>query len=394
MSITPVQLLRFVILSGMILAGLSTTLPARLFAYDFRPLDAVMEKAVSDTVFPGASLAVLYKGEVVFHKAFGRMTYSPQSRPAETTTLYDLASLTKAVATTSIAMQLVERDSLSLQSAVSSYLPGFAKNGKGRVTIEQLMRHTSGLRAHTFFAKSCTTPEELFQAIEADTLLTAPGTATLYSDLNFMLLGRIIEKITGHSLAANFHQRFAAPLGMNSTMFTPQPSLVWRIAPVDKDTLWTFKVPRPLVNDQNAALLGGVAGHAGLFSTTGDLLVMMKMIMQGGRLNHHDYFSPATLRKFLARNGYPRAVGWDIRSLDGHSSAGDYFSSSSYGHLGYTGTSIWVDPERQLAVILLSNRVYPSSENIKIRKFRPLLHNRVVECLGLRIRQTAPSSAQ
>ena len=108
---------------------------------------------------------------------------------------------------------------------------------------------------------------------------------------------------------------------------------------------------------------------------------MMKMIMQGGSLNHHIYFSPATLRMFLARNGYPRAIGWDLRSLDGHSSAGELFSSSSYGHLGYTGTSIWVDPERELAVILLSNRVYPSSENIKIRKFRPLLHNCVIECL-------------
>ncbi len=387
-------LFRFVILSSILLVGLSTTLPARALASDFRPLDVVMEKAVSDTVFPGSSLAILYKGKVVFHKAFGRMTYSPQSRPAETTTLYDLASLTKAVATTSIAMQLVEHDSLSLHATVSSYLPGFAKNGKERVTIEQLMRHTSGLRAHTFFAKSCTTPGELFQAIEADTLLTAPGSATLYSDLNFMLLGKIIENVTGHSLAENFHQRFSAPLGMSSTLFTPPPSMLWRIAPVEKDTLWPFKVTRPLVNDQNAALLGGIAGHAGLFSTTGDLLVMMKMIMQGGSLNHHRYFSPATLRKFLARTEYPRAIGWDLRSADGHSSAGNLFSSSSYGHLGYTGTSIWVDPERELAVILLSNRVYPSSENIKIRKFRPLLHNCVVECLGLQVKQTAPSSAQ
>jgi CubicO group peptidase (beta-lactamase class C family) len=351
--------------------------------YDFRPLETVIEKAVSDTVFPGASLAVLYKGSVVFHKAFGRMTYDHQSSPADTTTMYDLASLTKALVTTSIAMQLVERDSLSIQAPVSRYLPGFAKNGKEKVTIEQLMRHASGLRAHTFYAKSCRTPEELFQAIEADTLLSAPGTTTLYSDLNFMLLGRIIENITGRTLAANFHQRFAAPLGMRSTMFTPPPSLSWRIAPVEKDTLWPFNVPRPLVNDQNAALLGGVAGHAGLFSTTEDLLGMVSMFMHGGTINGHTYFHAATLSKFLSANGYPRALGWDLRSSDGHSSAGDYFSSSSYGHLGYTGTSIWIDPERELAVILLSNRVYPSSENIKIRKFRPLLHNRVVKSLGL-----------
>jgi CubicO group peptidase (beta-lactamase class C family) len=388
------QLPRFVVALCILFAGLSGALPAKLMAYDFKPLEAVVQKAVSDTVFPGASLAIFYKGKVVFHKAFGRMTYDPQSSPAETTTMYDLASLTKAVVTTSIAMQLVERDSLSLQTPVSRFLLGFAKNGKEKVTIEHLMRHTSGLRAHTFFAKNCTSPDELFRAIEADTLFSAPGTTTLYSDLNFMLLGRIIETITGKTLAANFHQRFAEPLGMSSTMFTPPPSLSWRIAPVDKDTLWPFTIQRPLVNDQNAALLGGIAGHAGLFSTTGDLLEMMAMIMQGGNMNHHVYFHPTTLKRFLSRTNYPRALGWDLRSSDGHSSAGDYFSNSSYGHLGYTGTSIWVDPEKELAVILLSNRVYPKSENIKIRTFRPLLHNTVVKCLSLSIRQTNHSSAQ
>ena len=367
----------------MLLATLSTACAAKLPAHDFRPLEAVMEKAVSDTVFPGGSLAVLYKGKVVFHKAFGRMTYDPNSSPADTTTMYDLASLTKAVVTTSIAMQLVERDSLSLQAPVSNYLPAFAKNGKETVTIEQLMRHTSGLRAHTFYAKSCSTPKELFSAIEADTLLSRPGTTTLYSDLNFMLLGRIIENITGQTLASNFQHRFAAPLGMTSSIFTPPQAIIGRIAPVEKDTLWPFKVPRPLVNDQNAALLGGVAGHAGLFSTTGDLLDIVRMLMHGGTLKGYTYFRAATLRRFLAHNSNQRAVGWDVRSSDGHSSAGDYFSSSSYGHLGYTGTSIWIDPEKELAVILLSNRVYPSSENIKIRKFRPLLHNSVVKCLGL-----------
>lgn len=388
------RLFRFAIASCILFVGSSGALPSRSMAYDFKPLEAVVQKAVSDSVFPGASLAVLYKGEVVFHKAFGRMTYEAQSSPADTTTMYDLASLTKAVVTTSIAMQLIERDSLSLQAPVSRYLPDFPKNGKTTVTIEQLMRHTSGLRAHTFFAKKCTSPEELFRAIDADTLLTPPGTTTLYSDLNFMLLGRIIEKITDNNLETNFHKRFAMPLGMKSTMFNPPQSIIWKIAPVEKDRLWTLNVQRPLVNDQNAALLGGIAGHAGLFSTTGDLLEMIKMIMQNGTLNHRNYFRPATLKKFLTRTEYPRALGWDLRSADGHSSAGDYFSNASYGHLGYTGTSIWVDPDRELAVILLSNRVYPTSENIKIRKFRPLLHNTVAKCLSFPVRQTSPSSAQ
>jgi len=374
---------RFIFASLLILlAGLSSALPA--MAHDFRPLEATMNKAVSDSVFPGASVAVLYKGRVVFHKAFGRLTYDPHSTPTDTTTIYDLASLTKAIATTSIAMQLVERDSLSLQAPVSKYLPAFSGKGKEHITIEQLLRHTSGLRAHTLFSKTCATPEELFNAITADTLLSKPGTKTLYSDLGFMLLGKIIESITKNKLDANFHHRFAEPLGMRSTMFTPPQSLMPRIAPVEQDTLWPFSVQRPLVHDQNAALLGGVAGHAGLYSTTGDLIRMVTMLMDGGSVNGYTSIHAATLKKFLARKDSERASGWDLRSLDGHSSSGDYFSSSSYGHLGYTGTSIWIDPEKELAVILLCNRVYPSSANIKIRTFRPLLHNTVCSSLGLK----------
>ena len=374
---------RLFLVSLLILAGLSTLLPARVSAFDFSTLDTVVNKAVSDSVFPGASLAVLYKGKVVFHKAFGKLTYAPMSSPADTTTMYDLASLTKAIVTTSIVMQLVERDSLNLQAPVSHYLPEFTGKGKDKITIEHLLRHTSGLRAHTLFSKTCSTPQQLFTTIASDTLLSKPGITTLYSDLGFMLIGRIIETITGRTLDRNFHNRFAEPLGMTSTMFTPPQSLAWRIAPVEKDTLWPFTFQRPLVHDQNSALLGGVAGHAGLYSTTADLISMVTMLMNGGRVNGHTYIKAATLKKFLARKDSLRALGWDVRSPGGHSSAGDYYSNSSYGHLGFTGTSIWIDPEKELAVIFLCNRVYPSSANIKIRSFRPLLHNTVVRSLGL-----------
>ena len=375
---------RFFLAFILIFAGLCTALPARVMAFDFEPLDSLVKKAVSDSVFPGASVAVLYKGKSVFHKAFGKLTYDPNSPPAETSTMYDLASLTKAVVTTSITMQLVERDSLNLQTPVSHYLPAFTGKGKENITIEHLLRHTSGLRAHTFFTKTCSNPEELFSAIDSDSLLSKPGTTTLYSDLGFILLGRIIETITGKSLDSNFHNRFSEPLGMSSTMFTPPQSYLWRIAPVEKDTLWPLTVQRPLVHDQNAALLGGVAGHAGLYSTTEDLLKMVTMLMNGGTVNSHTYIHAATLKKFIARKKSLRALGWDVRSSDGHSTAGDYFSNASYGHLGFTGTSIWIDPEKELAVIFLCNRVFPSSANIKIRSFRPLLHNTIGSCLGLR----------
>ena len=375
---------RLFLASFLILAGLSILHPARVSAFDFGPLDSVVNKAVSDSVFPGASLAILYKGKVVFHKAFGKLTYDPTSSPADTTTIYDLASLTKAVVTTSIVMQLVERDSLDLHAPVSRYLPAFTGKGKDTITIEHLLRHTSGLRAHTLFSKTCSTPQQLFSTIASDTVLTKPGTTTLYSDLGFMLLGRIIETVTGRTLDANFHTRFSEPLGLTSTMFTPPQSFVWRIAPVEKDSQWPLTVQRPLVHDQNAALLGGVAGHAGLYSTTGDLLRIATILMDGGKVNGHSYIQAATLKEFLARKDSLRALGWDVRSPGGHSSAGDSYSNSSYGHLGFTGTSIWIDPEKELAVILLSNRVYPSSANIKIRTFRPLLHNTIGSCLRLK----------
>jgi serine-type D-Ala-D-Ala carboxypeptidase len=359
---------------------MAAALPASAGATNFGRLDALMQGAVRDSVFPGASLVVIYRGKTVFHKAFGHLTYDPHSAPADTTTIYDAASLTKAVVTTSIAMQLVERDSLDLRAPVARYLPGFACNGKERITIEQLMRHTSGLRAHSFYAKTCRTPGEVFRAIEQDSLTYKPGSDTKYSDLNFILLGRIVEQVTGQSLAANFHARFAAPLGMRSTLFNPPSALLPRIAPTAPDAAWPLATPRPLVNDQNAALLGGAAGHAGLFTTTGDLEKMVRMLMNGGELDGKRYIQAATVRMFLGKTDAPRALGWDIIT-PGKSSAGTRFSANSWGHLGYTGTSIWVDPARDLAVILLSNRVWPTEENIKIRKFRPVLHDTVVECV-------------
>ncbi len=385
---------RIIIAAMALVACLTAATPFKALAYNFKPLEQVMQQAVRDSVFPGASVAVLLKGKVVFHQAFGRMTYQPESAPVTTSTIYDLASLTKAIATTSIVMQLVERDSLALNDPVSRYFPAFGQRGKANVTIEQLLRHTSGLRAHTFFSKSCATADDVINAIAADTLFSAPGTETVYSDLGFIMLGMVVNKVTGNSLAANFHERFAKPLGMTSTMFTPHNSLKGEIAPVEHDAFWPLCTPRPLVHDQNAALLGGVAGHAGLYSTTGDLLRMTAMLMNGGTFDGRHYISNETMQRFIARASYPRALGWDLRSPSGKSSAGDYFSSASYGHLGFTGTSLWIDPEKELAVIAFSNRVYPTSENIGIRKFRPLLHNTVAQCLGFQLKQTARPSAQ
>ncbi|NTU58108.1 MAG: beta-lactamase family protein [Chlorobiaceae bacterium] len=372
---------RSIVATLLAVAALSAAAQESLQARDFSQLEKLMNQAVKDSVFPGASLAVLYRGDIVYHRAFGHLTYDPKSAPADTSTIYDAASLTKAIVTTSIVMQLVERDSLDIHAPVARYRPAFAAEGKGRITVEQLMRHHSGLRAHSFFSKSCRTPEEVFSAIEKDSLNYPTGTKTVYSDLGFILLGRIVETRTGNSLPANFNARFAAPLGMRSTMFNPPSELLSRIAPTEPDHQWPLSTPRPLVNDQNAALIGGAAGHAGLFTTTGDLCKMVRMLMNGGTFGGKSFMRPETVGKFLKKTGSPRAIGWDMVTPGGSSSAGSRFSGSSWGHLGYTGTSIWVDPEKELAVILLSNRVWPSSENIRIRKFRPMLHDTVVECI-------------
>jgi len=349
----------------------------------FKPLETLVEHSIADGVFPSASIAVIHKGTVVFHKAFGRLTYSRNSSPVDTSAVYDLASLTKPLVTTAIIMQLTEKDSLDINAPVSRYIPGFARNGKENVTIKNLLLHNSGLIAHRFFITTCRTPEEVMQAIYNEKLLSSPGASTSYSDLGFITLGKVIEQVTGKNLEDNFHARFSQPLAMKSTLFNPSSSLRPGIPPTEEDTRWTIRKPRPLVHDHNAALLGGIAGHAGLFSTTGDLAVFATMLMQEGEYNGVRYFKPSTLRKFTERYPGSRALGWDLRSLDGRSSSGDYFSPDSYGHLGYTGTSIWIDPRKDLAVIALTNRVHPTSENIKIRKFRPLLHNTVIECLGL-----------
>lgn len=351
--------------------------------HDFKPLDALMKQGVADSVFPGATIAVRYHDKILYHKGFGRLTYDKQSEPVDTTILYDLASLTKAVATTSIIMQLVDHDSLSIHDPVAKYLPAFAAHGKEKVTIEHLLRHTSGLRAHTLFSKTCSTPDAVYATITADSLLFAPGSATLYSDLGFITLGRIIATITGKGLDVNFRERFSKPLGMQTTMFTPPATIRERIAPVEADANWPLQTPRPLVHDQNAALLGGIAGHAGLFSSTGDLLRFTRMLMHGGISDSSRLVKQETVAAFTARTDAERALGWDLRSLHGPSSSGTYFSTRSYGHLGYTGTSIWIDPDNDLEVILLTNRVYPDSKNIRIRKFRPLIHDTVVQCIGI-----------
>jgi len=348
-------------------------------------LDKIVKKAIADSAFPAAELLVAKDGLIVYNKAFGTYDYSPYSRQVDNGTMFDLASLTKVVGTTNAVMKLYDEKRLDLDDPVVKYLPKFGENGKEKITIRNLLLHDSGLPALMKFYETCTSPEQLLDSVYATPLVYRTGDSTIYSDLGLIVLGKVIENVTGTALDRYLADEFFEPLHMENTMFNP-PQWRWdRIAPTEIDTVWRKQktAVRGRVHDENASVLGGVSGHAGLFSTASDLVKMMQMLLNGGTYGGRRYLNQETVRMFTRRqSGHStRALGWDTKSLHGYSSAGSLFSSNSFGHTGFTGTSIWADPERNLFVVFLTNRVHPTRENMKISRVRPAVHDAVIEAL-------------
>jgi len=343
----------------------------------------LVEQAIADSVFPGAVLLVARRGVIVAERGFGHHTYDPQSPPVRPNTLYDLASVTKVVATTTATMILYDRHQLDLKAPVQRYLPEFRGPGKDRVTVWHLLTHTSGLPAWKPLFKEAKTPEGILQNILETELIYPPGDSTVYSDLGMILLGKVIERVSGKPLDQFCREEIFEPLGMRDTYFCPPESLRYRIAPTEFDP-WRGRLVHGEVHDENAYALGGVAGHAGLFSTARDLATFLQMVLNGGVYGHTRLAKFKTVRLFTSRQNVPpystRALGWDTPSPE-KSSAGEYFSTRSFGHLGFTGTSVWVDPEKALLVVFLINRVHPTRRNIKIRRFRPQLHNAIAQAI-------------
>lgn len=348
-------------------------------------VDDVMKQAIRDSAFPGGVVLAAHNGVVGYHKAFGTYEYDPYSRQVDVNTIYDLASVTKVIATTSAVMRLVDENKLRLDDPVVRYIPQFGQRGKERITLYNLMVHNSGLPAWRRFYDFCTTPQCVLDSVFATPLQYRTGDSTVYSDLGLITLGKVIEIVAGTTLNRYVDSVFFKPLGMNSTMYNPPRSLWNRIAPTEVDTFWqrTGVAVRGRVHDENAATLGGVSGHAGLFSTASDLAVMMQMLLNGGTYGGVRYFRTETVQKFIARQSdkSTRGIGWDTKNLAGYSSAGRLFGPKSFGHTGFTGTSLWADPERNLFVILLTNRVYPTRNNTKIFDVRPKVADAVVEAL-------------
>ncbi len=344
---------------------------------------SVIETAIKQKAFPSATLLIWHNGKVLFHDSFGRLTYEPYAPKTDTLTLYDLASLTKPLAVTLSLMKFHSEGKIQLTDSLKTFLPQTANGGKEHLTLKDLLLHQSGLIAFRRYYDCCSTETQVLSRIYSDTLIRQIGDTTIYSDLNFVLLGKVVEAISGKRLDEHFSETFAMPLGLKHLMFCPPDSLSYRIAPTEVDTHWKFSFPRPKVHDPTAAMLGGVSGNAGLFGNAGDILRLMLPLLNGGRLDSLQFFTPETIALFTTRDPKHklRALGWDMRTNSEKTSTGKYFSMNTFGHTGFTGTSLWVDPSRNLCVIFLTNRVYPTSSNRQILSVRRALHDAIIEDL-------------
>ena len=350
--------------------------------FQFNAVDKVINKAVEDKSFPGAVVLVWKDGKTIYEKAFGNYTYDSSSPKIKTNTLFDLASLTKVVATTTAAMICYDRDLFSLDNKVTKYIPEFDVNGKDNITIKNLLIHNSGLPAWKKFYGRDLKYDDVINEIYSSELEYKTGEKSVYSDLGIITLGKIIEKVTGKSLDVFCKDEIFIPLKMESTFYNPDDSLKKLCAPTETDNYWRMKTLQGEVHDETSAMLNGVAGHAGLFSTAYDLAKLMSVLLNKGKIKQKIFIQQSTIELFTKRvsKESTRAIGWDTKS-DSGSSAGKYFSKNSFGHTGYTGTSIWADPDRNLFVVFLTNRVYPTRENTKIQKVRPQLHNAVIKSI-------------
>lgn len=331
-------------------------------------LDAVMRAAQADSASPGAALAVGRYGRLIHLKGYGRTDWAADATRVTERTIYDLASLTKVVATTTAAMILEEEGRLDLDRPVREYLPGFDDSAKAAVTPHMLLAHRSGMTTRMLY-REAKGREEYLKTISAFPLEFDPATETRYSDWNMIVMQLAIEEITGKTLDEFLQERVFGPLNMIDTGFRPDPALKARVAPTEIQE-WRGGKVHGIVHDENAWALGGVAGHAGLFSSARDLAVFAQMLLNGGSYGGVQILKPETVARWTARqhSTSSRAIGWDTPS--GRSSSGNYFSAWSFGHTGFTGTSMWMDPRTNVFVILLTNRVNPTRENSKIGPVR------------------------
>lgn len=336
-------------------AGLSTE---KLFE-----LDMVMQEAINDSVFPGGVVAVMRKGVMVWQQGYGYHDYD-KTRKVANDDVYDLASLTKVVATTTSIMKLVDDRRLDVQDRVSKYIPEFDTDNKREITIDQLLTHTSGLPAFQVYVDELQTRKEIVSAVRNEPLVNNPGEEYVYSDLGFILLAEIVEEVSGLRVDQYVRNNFFYPMGMKSSFFNPKKTGRWisnRIPATEIDTTYRDGLVQAEVHDERAWFMDGVAGHAGLFSSADDLSKLAYLLLNDGKFGGREYLKPETIKTFTERRSAinQRAYGYDRKS-EGFSTAGELAGPNSFGHTGFTGTSFWIDPDEEIAIIILTNRVHPS----------------------------------
>jgi CubicO group peptidase (beta-lactamase class C family) len=353
---------------GLVLLLQTASPPERApFAAAAPEFDRLVEDGIRRGAYPGAALVIGRHDVVLFARGYGRLTWSAASRAVDPdSTLYDLASLTKVLATTPALMLLVERGRVQLDAPVSTYVPQFRAAGTEHITVRELLAHTSGLRADLPDAELKALPDSgaLMRRVLAETPRAPPGTRVIYSDLNAILLGELVGRVSGTPLDVFASREIFAPLGLGQTLFRPPARLRSRIAPTG---LWHGHPVAGVVNDGSAFKLRGVSGNAGLFATATDVARFAQLMLREGALADGSRLVRAeTVRLFTAkaadfggRRREVRALGWQaVPTGEEVSSAGRLFGPRSYGHTGWTGTSLWIDPDRDLFVVLLTNRAY------------------------------------
>lgn len=340
-------------------------------------LHLVLDKALADSAFPGAFAVVGNHAGILAEYGVGHLDWAPSPVPDEHT-MWDLASLTKVIGMTTAVMQLVEQGKIDIDAPYERYFPSWTGPNKEKVTIRHLITHTSGLPAFRPYDRYTTDADSIAKLMFAEPLDTVPGARMVYSDIGAWLLGQLVGKVSGEPLDAYLQHHVFGPLQMTETMYNPPASLMPRIAPTEVDPKRGGLV-RGKVHDERAYYLGGVSAHAGLFSSAHDLARFARMYLNGGELDGVRIVQPSTITRFTARQVADRALGW--QKPTGTNSAGHLMTEQAFGHTGFTGTSIWIDPPRDLFVILLSNRVNPTRANTRIGAERVRLADAVTSAV-------------
>jgi len=351
-----------VIVTAITMASAGDGLPSKapdavgMSATRLESIDRVVRRGITAGGYPGAAVVVGRKGASVWQKGFGKLSWATASSPVEAgNTIYDVASLSKVVGTTTAIMVLFDEKKVDLEAPVFRYLPAFSGGLKDKVTVRDLLTHRSGLPAGRDLWRRARSPQEARDMVLETPLSYHPNYGYIYSDLGADILGMIVEEVSGQRLVIFLAGRVFGPLGMRDTYYRPPDSVRYRVAPTEVTPPRGYPL-RGEVHDENAYALGGVAGHAGLFSTAADLSIFAQMMLNGGTYDGVQVVSDSTVALFTRRTAGHRALGWD--TAEGDYGSGRYLTERAYGHTGYTGTSLWIDPDREMFVVLLTNRVH------------------------------------